>query len=239
MKIKLLILFCYISSFIYSQTDFIYKQIGNIPVLLIASHGGDYKPYFINDRDCINCKYTKDNNTKELMLLVSVELEKTWGIPNYIYTNVHRSKIDFNRPILEATDSNQVSRIYYNSFHDFIKFSTKYYNNTLVVDFHGHNNSNKLMIGYGIELTNNSLYWGKQSFGYLFNKYSKTKLAYPPTLPKPSGYLKGGYITQLGYSNSEFIQLEFPVNMRTGDLNKVAKAVAKTITKYYEIHYGK
>jgi hypothetical protein len=239
MKIKLITLLCFITHFIYAQSDFIHKQIGNIPVLLISAHGGEYRPNFIHTRDCQACIYTEDNNTKQLMLLTSQELEKIWGISNYVYTNIHRSKIDFNRPVLEATDSTKESEIYYKSFHNFIRDVSLFMGKGLVIDFHGHNNNSKLMIGYGVPLSNTRLYWNKESFGYLFNKYYKKNSAYPPTLPAPKGYFAGGYITQTRYSNSEHIQLEFPVNMRTGNLQPLAKSLAKVIKKYYYLHYEK
>ena len=51
---------------------FVEFKEGNIPLILVASHGGDLKPNWINDRDCPGSKLLQDQYT----LGIALQLEK-------------------------------------------------------------------------------------------------------------------------------------------------------------------
>ena len=248
MKNKIiLLLLCFISFISCSQKPYIVKQEGNIPVLLSAPHGGDLKPKIIKDRQGNSFKTDADTWTIEILKLVNNELKLMWGTPYYIYSNLHRSKLDFNREFYEATDSNTTLIPIYNSYHDFLsKTSVKVIPKLLIVDIHGHTHSeNMIELGYGIDYTEleelknikNNRYWTNKSFGFILNKLYGKAIAYPPANTKPALYFKGGYIVQRIYDNAFCIQIELPQNIRKFDREKISKILAKTIKEFYNLNF--
>ena len=239
LKFKLIVLGLFLTSFLASQNDYIHKQIGNIPILLSAPHGGEYKPKQIKDRTGEGFKVSSDDNTKEILLETGKQLEKIWGIPNYVYSNLHRSKLDFNRSILEATDTNKLLVSLYNSYHDFIKKSSlKYKSKLLVIDIHGHTHpENMIELGYGV-FSFDSTQLGNKSFGYLFNKKYGRAICYPPANVIPTLYFTGGYITQTIYNDELHIQIELPKTLRTkSNIKTISKSLANTIYEFYKLNF--
>ena len=115
--------------------------IGNVPVILSCPHGGFKKPVQIPDR---NAATLSDRNTLFLARRISYLL-KTKNIKiYYLFSKIHRSKIDLNRPpgsgVAFDQKSSEAREIHY-FFHDKIKSLAKecvsLYNRCLFIDFHG------------------------------------------------------------------------------------------------------
>lgn len=239
LKKILLVALLFLLNFATAQNDYIHKQIGNIPILLSAPHGGEYKPIQLKDRTGFNFKLNADAYTKDILIETSKELEKIWGISNYVYSNLHRSKLDFNREILEATDTNKLLNNLYHAYHKFIKqTSYNYKNKLLVIDIHGHTHpENMIELGYG-NMDIDSTKTNNKSFGFLFNKNYGKSICYPPANQVPTLYFQGGYITQTVYNNEYHIQIEIPETLRNKkNLKKVSTILAKTIYEFYKINF--
>jgi N-formylglutamate amidohydrolase len=129
-------------------------RTGNLPIILSAPHGGNLKPAELPDRDCVDCVTSTDLNTREVLKLTdSLFTVKTGCYVHAIFTNLHRSKIDDNRPLPEATDSNAVTLPYYNEFHNYLATAqsavNSKYGRGLVIDIHGHGHTiQRLELGY-------------------------------------------------------------------------------------------
>jgi N-formylglutamate amidohydrolase len=231
--LKALILLLFICVNIGMSQSFVVCKTGTLPILLSAPHGGNLKPSKIPNRDCNRCKVEEDTYTKEIMLGVNTELNKLFGTSiYYVYSNLHRSKLDFNRPVLEATDSNKTLVPIWNTYHNFIKKFSLKHDRALVIDFHGHTHKEELLeIGSFNEFT-------KVAFGNLFNVYFDSKASYPANnTARPKLYFSGGYITKTVYNRETHLQLELPKSMRFENRTKTIKSIAKTIYTYYNLNF--
>jgi len=145
----------------FSQDQYIEYQVGNLPIILSAPHGGLLKPLSLPDRNCNNCSYVADGNTQLLAREIAHFIElKTACKPHLIINHLHRIKLDANRNIIEATDSNSLVEPAWNSFHEFIDTAKQQITNKflkgLFLDIHGHGHSiQRLELGY--LLTNSEL----------------------------------------------------------------------------------
>jgi hypothetical protein len=232
MKIKFTLLFLIAHFFLFSQ-EYVKTQRGDIPILLSAPHGGKLKPDNLPNRNCIDCVYTEDSYTKEILLLVKQNLETVMkGKISYVYTDLHRRKLDFNRPILEATDSNYILFPYWRQYHSFIKHFSFVNKKSLVIDIHGQAHTEELLeIGSYNDVS-------KIKMGDFFNTITGSKRAYPANeVSKPSLYFPGGYITKTIYNGEIHFQFELPRSMRFRDREKIANAIANTILSYYNYNF--
>jgi len=211
---------------------------GDIPVLLSAPHGGAYKPKTLKDRKGVNFKTSEDTYTIEIMKGIEKELILIYGKPFTVFSNLHRSKLDFNREIQEATDTCVALYPLYNKYQNFIENTILNSNKTvLVIDIHGHNHKEELIeLGYGGNIPKSKLYYGDNSFGAIFNKFYGKNICYPPYPKKPKKYFNGGYITEKQYKNEFHIQIEIPKKIRVKERTLVAKLLAKTIKEFYELN---
>lgn len=240
MKNNLTILILFIYSFIYAQEPLIIREIGNIPVLLSAPHGGKVKPLNTVERVGLDYKTSSDANTIEILLEVSKELQNIWGIPYHVYTNIHRSRLDVNREIEEALGQNGCLVNNYLDYHSFIKFTSAAIGEKLfVIDIHGHTHEEEMVeIGYGYNpsFIRSEQMWGTKSFGGIINNIYNREIAYPPAKKKPKEYFIGGYITQKNYFKEHHIQVEVPKSIRFNreKRKKFSKALANTIKIYYK-----
>ena len=121
MKVKTIMLLLFICVNIGLSQSFIVSKTGSLPILLSAPHSGKLKPSNIPNRDCLGCKVEEDSYTKEILIGVNDELVKLFRAnPYYVYSNLHRSKVDFNRPVIEAIDSNKILTPIWEYYHSFI-----------------------------------------------------------------------------------------------------------------------
>ena len=205
---------------------------GNVPVILSCPHGGFKKPVQIPEQNGI---IIPDRNTLFLARRI-IYLLKTKNIKiNYIFSKIHRSKIDLNRPPGSLNSFNQESsearEIHY-FFHEKIKTLAKecvsLYNRCFFIDFHGFTKpredycdiifgnifSNTLNVKNDTNYNDYRDYWGLSQ--------SITSLSKNFTLDDGLGVndynlaYSGGYITHQFYRKERInaIQIELANNIR-------------------------
>jgi N-formylglutamate amidohydrolase len=138
----------------FGTNNYTEYQAGNMPLILSSPHGGYLPPSAIPDRNCIGCVTGRDSYTQELTREVANAIKvKTNCFPHVIINKLHRKKLDANRGIIEATDSNTSSYVYWNDYNNFIDSARENIKNKttkgLFIDIHGHGHSiQRIEIGY-------------------------------------------------------------------------------------------
>lgn len=144
----------------FGTNNYIEYQAGNMPLILSSPHGGYLTPSAIPDRNCVGCVTGRDSYTLELTREIAKAIKaKTNCFPHVIINKLHRKKLDANREITEATDSNPSSYVYWNDYNDFIDSARENIKNKttkgLFIDIHGHGHSiQRIEIGYLLSKTN-------------------------------------------------------------------------------------
>jgi hypothetical protein len=129
-------------------------QLGNMPLIISAPHGGSIAPDSIPDRNCLNAINTTDLNTIELLFAIDSVSKKDFGIqPYFVVTHLKRIKLDQNRDFPEAScNNNQVFpfwKNYHESIDTLIKLIVAKYKQCLFIDLHGHGHTKqRLELGY-------------------------------------------------------------------------------------------
>lgn len=138
----------------FGQDSLIEYQAGNLPIILSAPHGGHESPATLPDRNCSGCVTVKDSYTQELAREIAAALIfKTGCYPHLIINKLHRKKLDANREIIEATDSNSATEVYWHNYMNFIdsakrSISSKYQKG-IFLDIHGHGHAiQRIELGY-------------------------------------------------------------------------------------------
>jgi len=229
---------------------------GTTNLVISVPHGGEMKPPFLPDRvkvplqvgegDLKHNKETADDDTnyrittaadiytQEIAKIMVKEYNIITGQKPYlIMANLHRSKLDPNRPILQAAQGNGVCELVYKEYHSFIRSAKEELEGPgLVIDLHGQNHhQNSIEIGYLFkksELNNQDytqtvpsirnlqersmtpiteLLHGENSLGAMFESAGYNAVPSPrQQYPGKEKYYKGGYITQThGSSDSGVI----------------------------------
>jgi hypothetical protein len=138
----------------FSPDNYIEYIAGNLPLVITAPHGGSLQPSSIPDRNCPGCSYLKDSYTQELTReLKDAVYNKTGCYPHVIVNLLHRIKLDANRDISDAADSNLVAENAWHAFHDFIDTAKSQalgtFSKGLYLDIHGHAHAiQRLELGY-------------------------------------------------------------------------------------------
>ena len=98
--------------------DFVDFRKGNFPLLIIAVHGGDLRPQWIEDRDCEGAKVVQDQYTLGIAIQIAEELNKHGLQPYMLLNKIHRVKIDLNRSLetshCDDDTSNDLWRLFHN-----------------------------------------------------------------------------------------------------------------------------
>lgn len=169
----------------YSTNDWIEYHAGNLPIVILAPHGGDLKPASIPDRTAGACGGSAttgaDTNTAELARSLKFRFyEYTGKYPHVIINRLHRSKLDANRNESEGACGNNNAKMAWQDFHAFINLAK---NNVLngswgrgwLIDVHGHGHAiQRVELGYLLTaadlrqsdatLNTNTTYRNKSSF---------------------------------------------------------------------------
>lgn len=115
-------------------------------LVIAAPHGGSLKPTYIDDRVGSGIVTSKDSYTLEMSLLTANSLIRDCvGTPYVIINNLHRSKLDANRDLAEATAGISTgldeAADAWRAFHTFITTAQEYvkvkYGTTTVTDNNG------------------------------------------------------------------------------------------------------
>lgn len=224
---------------------FVKFKSGDLPLIISVPHGGFFKPKRIPKR--IDGIHGIDKNTVELALNLIKEIKLCFSkksasekAPSYIFSLVHRSKIDFNREpekayMLNSGLAKAIYDFYHNQIKTLIERNLKIFGHSFLIDIHGFEKS-KRPPGYrDVELilgTNNlaSLYsdptphkeWGNNIRGNIIEEFLRLDIPIAPGHQKRREYvLTGGYITRkYGASmipNSQTMQIEFSDKIRVHD----------------------
>lgn len=145
----------------WGTRQYIEYQPGNLPLIISVPHGGYEQPSDIRDRQCEGCAYVQDAFTQELARTIrEIFVKETGCYPYMIYNRIHRKKLDMNRDIIMATDSNSSLDVYWHEYHNFIdsakKHITLHFGKGLFIDLHGHGHT-KQRIEYGYLLYDSQL----------------------------------------------------------------------------------
>uniref|UniRef100_UPI000A634811 immunoglobulin-like domain-containing protein n=1 Tax=Kordia zhangzhouensis TaxID=1620405 RepID=UPI000A634811 len=173
---------CFLASYLQAQTPGVsmyYQQTtgdtrnyieyipGNLPIIISAPHGGVLQSgqtiggIFYPDNDSSlpdrNCGTNeRDDNTEILVREIQKEIFQLTGCyAHVIINNLHRSKLDPNREINEATCGNANAADHWNAFHNFIDQASASveanWGKGLYIDLHGQSHSiPRIEAGYNI-----------------------------------------------------------------------------------------
>ena len=150
----------YVPGQVYYGTDSLIEyRAGNLPIILSAPHGGYETPGALPDRVCSGCVTIRDSYTQELTREIEGALRFHTGCyPHVIINRLHRKKLDANREMIEATDSNSVTEPYWHEYMNFCDTAKKLvyesYPKGVFFDIHGHGHTiQRLELGYLISGT--------------------------------------------------------------------------------------
>lgn len=138
------------------SNNYIEYHAGNLPIILSSPHGGYLEPDAISLRDCDGCVYQRDSYTQELTRgIQEAIITKTGCYPHMVINLLHRNRLDANRDIIEAADSNTTVETSWRYFHrmtDTAKaVATRQYGKGLYIDMHAHAHSiQRLEIGHAV-----------------------------------------------------------------------------------------
>ena len=168
--------------------DFVEFRKGNIPLIIVAPHGGDLKPKWIENRDCQGSVITKDLYTLDIAFQIENELNNMGYQPFIVYAKIHRVKIDLNRSLqtshCEDDTSNELWQLFHDQIFTFRKEVINDYNRGLLIDIHGHGHPiQRIELGYLLtsqklrELSDNktSIQHNETSINSLIENHPKNK----------------------------------------------------------------
>jgi hypothetical protein len=133
--------------------DYTIFKTGNIPLLIIAPHGGDLKPQWLDDRNCENSKIVQDRYTLEIALQIEQELNTLGFQPFLVLSKMHRIKIDLNRSLETALCKDKSAMplwmVFHNQIDIFQNEISSSYGRGLVIDLHGQSHpEERIELGY-------------------------------------------------------------------------------------------
>jgi len=232
--------------------NYLFIKEGKTNIVISAPHSGSAKPWNIPNRKYGNL--LQDTYTKKLIQLVVKKL--FWMEPYYIYSNIHRCKVDLNRDILEGAQFNTKAERIWKDWNMLIKYFTEqaceYGGKCLYIELHSHNDSNEIQLGYNLNARNYlKLMKIKRSnvsttldaihpdpyetiFGDFSFKTSLENFGYKVFSPSNGKvYFNGGRgIETFSNSNVGAIQIEFPVLELGRNTDIAASAIYKAILNF-------
>ncbi len=136
------------------QKDYVEYQVGTLPIILTAPHGGRETPDNVADRKEGSLKI--DMNSQELAREINAELKRRTGQePAMIINLLHRSKLDPNREIVEAAQGDPNATKGWQRFQACVDAaktrSFQAHRFAFLIDVHGHAHAIKrIELGYGL-----------------------------------------------------------------------------------------
>ena len=136
----------------FGTQQYIEYQAGDLPIIIVAPHGGDLTPASVLDRT--SGVTTRDRNTQEVARVFGETLfDRTGHRPHIVINRLHRLKLDANREIGEAAQGNASAETAWREFHEFIDAAkvavVDGFGRGLYIDLHGHGHDNqRLELGY-------------------------------------------------------------------------------------------
>lgn len=117
-------------------------NLGNIPILLVASHAGDFKPNDIPDiPEAIGKNLLPDLFTDKLIQETVETLSLHGQKPSTVIMGISRAKVDVNKwpskGYVENMRGEQVYKNFHNTLSQFTEFNKANYGWSLLLDIHG------------------------------------------------------------------------------------------------------
>jgi hypothetical protein len=240
---------------VFPQDKYLTYEIGNSPIILSAPHGGNIQPIDIPKRTWGN--RSRDTYTRRLIQLI---IERLPQKPYYVYSDIHRNRVDLNRDGGEAFQGNKKAERIWLLWNNTIALyeqnvKTKF-GKGLYIDIHSHNNSDKFQIGYGLKVkdyldikanwkvksksTMSAFSENGNEFPVLFGDYSFPNsiesYRYNVLVPlDEKHYLNGGRnIKKFHNDKIGAIQIECPIPILKENLNGVADCLVYGIKRFSE-----
>jgi N-formylglutamate amidohydrolase len=222
---------------------------GNLPLVLVAPHGGREAIPGIGIRQgngVPQFKTGRDHNTAELAEAIALKLGQMSGAkPFLVIARFHRKYIDANRPSIEAYEALE-AQPYYGAFHSAVDEACKQirqvWGRGLLLDIHGQAaEANVIFRGtmHGKSVTDLVQRFGRQAMTGRHSILGQLALSGYKILPEPSvndreSRYSGGHTVQTYCSHRatriDAIQLEFGTRLRArGNVDRTAVDVAAAI----------
>lgn len=238
------------------NSKYITNSRGNSNIILSAPHGGGIKPINAPRRRYGN--RSQDTYTRRLTELIINGLKEK---PYYIYADIHRSIVDLNRDIEEATQGNKLAEDLWKDWNYITASYTDQVRNKfgrgLFIDIHSHNKSDYFELGYALKVQDyNAIKMGSPSrakstlypilndltpqrellFG---DKSFETCIEFGgykvlnPTDDKH--YLNGGWNIEKNHGKGiGAVQIECPISVLKLDIDNIAKTLINAIEIFKE-----
>jgi len=226
--------------------NYLRYSTGNNNIILTAPHGGNLKPTDIPRR-----KYGRMVRDTYTNYITDKMINYFSQKPFYIISDIHRSRVDLNRGIVEGAQNNKDAVSIWTKWdmllNAYCNGAKRQFNNALYIDIHSHNDSDEFHLGYNlskqeyITLKNtgkldNTIFTYDMLFGKDSIKVSLENLGYKVFEPKPEEvYYDGGENTErVGKKGIIAIQIEIPVSVAKKSKINVAKSLVKAIENFNE-----
>ena len=133
--------------------DFVTFKTGNIPLIIVAPHGGDLKPQWIDDRGCPDSKLLQDQYTLGIALQIEQELNAMGYQPYMVLAKMHRIKIDLNRSLNTALCEDKTAvplwELFHNQITAFQNDISTMHGRGILIDLHGQSHpEQRIELGY-------------------------------------------------------------------------------------------
>ena len=133
--------------------DFVTFKTGNIPLIILAPHGGDLKPQWIDDRGCPDSKLLQDQYTLGIALQIEQELNAMGYQPYMVLAKMHRIKIDLNRSLNTALCEDKTAvplwELFHNQITAFQNDISTMHGRGILIDLHGQSHpEQRIELGY-------------------------------------------------------------------------------------------
>lgn len=231
---------------------YLIKKEGGINLIISAPHGGGMKP--INFPRRKKGVLIADTYTRRLSkaLYDSYQYDK----PYLLVSDIHRSRVDFNREFSEATQGNHKAEELWTEWQTTMQVFTHSaiysHQKVLYIDLHSHNDSDKFELGYNLsassyrELMKTGYTSAKSSIDGLGNnrydmmfgersiKNSLEMFGYRTLVPEAGNvYFNGGRNIEV-YNGKDLgaIQIEVPVSIAETEFSKLAYVLKFSIEMF-------
>jgi hypothetical protein len=157
---------------------------GELPVVISAPHGGRLKPGHVADRSY--GAMSEDLNTMDLAMRIRDAIRaETGSYPHIIVSQLHRSKLDPNREILEAAQGDPYAERAWWEFQTFIDEASlrvqEEFGEGFYIDLHGHGHPNqRLELGYMLSASDLTRSDEELDVGFYIDKSSFRALGSKP-----------------------------------------------------------
>ena len=137
---------------VFGQHNFIEYIPGDLPLIIVAPHGGRLTPEEIPNRT--NGVTDIDANTQELARTIAAVIHAETGRHiHLVVCRLHRSKLDANREINEAAQGNALAEQAWREHHAFIETAceaaVRQFGVAFLIDLHGHGHADpRVELGY-------------------------------------------------------------------------------------------